>query len=218
MICENRTPYYGHGIIVIARIQCTHVVRPRDLLRRAAYHRSAGLSWDAAAARFPAPVVTGAELEEMAQTLPDDYNSFFRTFQKRRIWELQNQALNSLAGLLEAADPSVVLRAADIICRVNAVLCYREVAELRAQAAARARPGGLGDGIAEHSDSRDRDDHVSPLSRVKSSGGTIPVPVSSTAPCGCSFSRNSQAARLSGVRAIWASVVCPSNAVFRRAR
>ena len=104
----------------------------RDLLRRAAYHRSAGLSWDAAAARITSAVVTGAELEEMAQALPDVYNSFFRTFQKRRIWELQDQALNALAGLLEAADPSVVLRAADIICRVNAVLCYREVAELGA--------------------------------------------------------------------------------------
>ena len=87
----------------------------RDLLRRAAYHRSAGLSWDAAAARFPSPVVTGAELEEMAQAFPDDYNSFFRTFQKRRIWELQDQALNALAGLLESKNPRVVLRAADII-------------------------------------------------------------------------------------------------------
>ena len=81
----------------------------RELLRRTAYHRSAGLSWDAAAGRITSPVVSGAELEELAQAYPDDYNSFLRSFQKRRVLELQADALNALAGLLEAKNPRVVL-------------------------------------------------------------------------------------------------------------
>ena len=103
----------------------------RELLRRAAYHRSAGLSWDAAAGRITSAVVSGAELEELAQAFPDDYSSFLASFQKRRVLELQADALNALAGLLEAKNPRVVLRAADIIGRVNAALMYREIAELR---------------------------------------------------------------------------------------
>ncbi|AHG89668.1 protein kinase [Gemmatirosa kalamazoonensis] len=51
----------------------------------------------------------------------------------------------------------------------------------------------------------------SPLASVKSSGGTIPVPVSSTAPRGKLVSRNSHAASSSGVRRICASVVSPAN-------